>query len=128
MPSKIMGHHHQQNRGLQRNHRKNNSQHSRNHGKLKKIDSSTVRNRIRVAVKAIGKEKLGFTEKEVGTHSIRTSFATLLHLRKVDPILIQIGGRWKSKAFLKFIQRDTTEFAITRGISHRRNRDIKKLK
>ena len=62
-------------------------------GKLKKIDSSTIRNRIRVAVDAIGEEKLGFTAKEVGTHSIRTSFATLLYLRKVDPILIQIGGR-----------------------------------
>jgi len=79
-------------------------------------------------VKAIGKEKIGFTAKEVGTHSIRASFATLLYLRKVDPILIQIGGRWKSKAFLKYIRRDTTEIAITRGISHRRNRNIKKLR
>ena len=97
-------------------------------GKLKKIDSSTIRNRIRVAVDAIGEEKLGFTAKEVGTHSIRTSFATLLYLRKVDPILIQIGGRWKSTAFLKYIRRDTTEIAITGGISHRSNRKIKKLK
>ena len=79
-------------------------------------------------MKAIGKEKIGFTAKEVGTHSIRASFATLLYLRKVDPILIQIGGRWKSKAFLKYIRRDTTEIAITRGISHRRNRNIKKLR
>ena len=97
-------------------------------GKLRKIDSSTIRNRIRVAVDAIGEEKLGFTAKEVGTHSIRTSFATLLYLRKVDPILIQIGGRWKSTAFLKYIRRDTTEIAITGGISHRSNRKIKKLK
>jgi len=74
--------------------------------KLRKIDSSTIQYRIRVAVKAIGEEKLGFTAKEVG------------HLRKVDLILIQIGGRWKSKAFLKYIRRDTTEIAITRGISH----------
>ena len=61
-------------------------------GKLKRIDSSTIRNRIRVAVKAIGEEKLGFTAKEVGTHSIRTSFATLLYLRKVDPIFVESNG------------------------------------
>ena len=78
-------------------------------------------------MKAISEENLGFTAKEVGTHSICTSFATLLYLRKVDPILIQIGGRWKSKAFLKYIQRDTMEIAITRGISHRRDRNIRKL-
>ena len=51
-------------------------------------------------MKAIGEEKLGFTAKDVGTHSIRTSFATLLYLKKAGPILIQIGGRWKSTAFL----------------------------
>ena len=51
---------------------------------------------------------------------MRSTYAKLLHFKKVDPILIQIGGRWRSKAFLKYIRRDTTEITITRGISHRR--------
>jgi len=97
-------------------------------GKLMTIDSATVRERIRTAVKAIGEEKLGFTSKEIGTHSIRTTYATLLFLRNVDPITIQIGGRWKSTAFLKYIRRDTTGYEITNGISKKRNRHIKKLK
>jgi len=92
------------------------------------IDSATVRERIRTAVKAIGEEKLGFTSKEIGTHSIRTTYATLLFLRNVDIITIQIGGRWKSTAFLKYIQRDTTGYEITNGFSKKRNRYIKKLK
>lgn len=97
-------------------------------GKLMKIDSATIRERIRMAVKAIGEKKLGFTAKEIGTHSIRTTYATLLFLRNVDPITIQIGGRWKSTAFLKYIRRDTTGYEITKGISNKRNRYIKKLK
>ena len=63
-----------------------------------------MRTYLRRAVEAIGENKLGFTSKTVGTHSIRTSFAMLLTIMDTPDSLIMKKGRWKSNAFLRYIR------------------------
>ena len=52
---------------------------------------------------SFGKEILGFSHKEAGTHSIRSGFAMELYMAKVYPKTIMIMGRWSSSAFLRYI-------------------------
>ena len=51
-----------------------------------------------------GKERLRFSHKEVGTHSIRSGFSMELYLSKVYPETIMIMGRWASSAFIQYIR------------------------
>jgi hypothetical protein len=96
--------------------------------RLHYINSDTVRKRIRTAVELFGEKRLGFTASDVGTHSIRTSFATMLNLEKEDPLTIQAQGRWKSAAFMDYIRRDVIVHGLTTKITAKSNRNIKKLK
>ena len=58
---------------------------------------------------------LGFTGKDVGTHSIRSSLAMALYLAKRMVSTIMLIGRWSSDAFLLYIRRQVQEFSS--GIS-----------
>ena len=46
----------------------------------------------------------------IGTHSVRTSFAMLLHLMGIPDSTIQKKGRWKSSAFLRYIRTYVDQF------------------
>ena len=61
-------------------------------------------NSLRAGKLSFGEERLGFSHKEVGTHSIRSGFAMELYLPKVYPETIMIMGRWESSAFLWYIR------------------------
>ena len=50
---------------------------------------------------SFGKERLGFSHKEVGTHSLQSGFAMEHFLSKVYPETIMIMGRWAISAFLR---------------------------
>lgn len=82
-------------------------------GKLIKteISSYRIRTKIRAAVKAIGKEKLGFESTDVGCHSIRSGAAMALYLGHVPVLTIMIIGRWKSDAFLRYIRKQVALFS-----------------
>ena len=58
---------------------------------------------------------LGFTGKDVGTHSIRSSLAMALYLKKRQVSTIMLIGRWSSDAFLLYIRRQVQEFSA--GVS-----------
>ena len=58
---------------------------------------------------------LGFTGKEVGTHSVRSSLAMALYLSKRPVSTIMLLGRWSSDAFLLYIRRQIQEFST--GVS-----------
>ena len=58
---------------------------------------------------------LGFTGKDVGTHSIRSSFAMALYLSKRAISTIMLLGRWCSDAFLLYVRRQVQEFSA--GVS-----------
>ena len=58
---------------------------------------------------------LGFNGDEVGTHSIRSSLAMALYLKKRVISTIMLLGRWCSDAFLLYIRRQVQEFSA--GVS-----------
>ena len=88
--------------------------------KYVQIRSSDILKHIRNTVTQIGEDKLGFTAKEVGTHSIRSSFAMFLHLNGIRSDKIMLQGRWRSTAFLTYIRVQVTEFSL--GLSDKMNK------
>ena len=87
------------------------------HVQIRSID---ILKHIRNTVTQIGQDTLGFTAKEVGTHSIRSSFAMFLHLNGVRSDKIMLQGRWRSTAFLTYIRVQVTEFST--GLSDQMNK------
>ena len=79
------------------------------------ITQDEIRKHIKVQVDLIGKNILGFTSKQVGTHSIRSSFAMQLYLAGTPVTTIMLQGRWNSDSFLLYIRRQVQEFS--RGLS-----------
>ena len=59
---------------------------------------------LRAGALLFGKERLVFSHKEVGTHSIRLGFAMEIHLDKVYPETIMIIGQWANNDFLRYIR------------------------
>ena len=72
-------------------------------------------NFLRARTIYFGKEILGFSHKEVGTHSIYSGFVMELYLDKLYPETIMIMGRWASSAFLRYIGIQVSD--ISKGIS-----------
>ena len=62
---------------------------------------------------------LGVKANDVGTHSIRSSFAMALYLAKRPVSTIMLMGRWSSDAFLLYIRRQVQEFS--KGVSIKRS-------
>ena len=58
---------------------------------------------LRSGTLSFGKERLGFSHKEVVTHSIRSGFSMELYMYKVYPETIMIMGLWNSSAFQRYI-------------------------
>ena len=84
------------------------------------IRSSDALKHIRNTVTQIGQDSLGFSAKEVGSHSIRSSFAMFLHLNGIRSDKIMLQGRWRSTAFLTYIRVQVTEFSL--GLSDKMNK------
>ena len=91
------------------------------------IRSSTVQLHVKTTVTIIGKDALKVKASEIGTHTLRTSFATMLWLKKTDPKEIMILGRWLSNAFMKYIRRTVILTAGTDNISNPKNNNIRRL-
>lgn len=69
-------------------------------GSLFSIPSTMILDRIRSAVRALGKDKLRFTEDDVGTHSNRSRGAMGMFLVGTPIYTIMLTGRWYSEAFM----------------------------
>ena len=80
------------------------------------IKSKDVMSQIRLIVALIGEATLGFGPDDVGTHSIRSSFAMFLYLKRVGDSRIMLQGRWKSLAFMDYIRPQVDEFSA--GLSN----------
>ena len=85
--------------------------------KFSKISSKEILTDLRAAVDIIGPDILGFTSKDIGTHSVRSSFAMMAYLAKEPVYTIMLIGRWSSDAFLAYIEKQVKEF--TKGVSTR---------
>ena len=73
-------------------------------GKITHINSAQVLPRLRAVVELIGKSKLGFSEDDIGLHSLRSGGAMAMFLSGVPTIVIMRIGRWSSEAFLEYIR------------------------
>ena len=80
--------------------------------RLKYITSNLIRVQLRSSASSIGKETLGFVSWEISCHSIRSGFAMALVLVNTHPITIMIARRWKSNAFLKYVQKQIATFTV----------------
>jgi len=69
------------------------------------LTSKEVILHIRATVDVLGVEQMGFGPKEVGIHSIRSSFAMFLYIQFVRTDKIMLQGRWKSDAFLTYVRK-----------------------
>jgi len=80
-------------------------------GKLTTIPSSMILTRIRSAVRAIGKEKLGFTDRDVGTHSNRLGGAMGMYLVGTPVYTIMLLGCWSFNAFMRYIRKQVLDMS-----------------
>jgi len=86
-------------------------------GKATDINSIQVLARLRAIAVLIGKEVLGFTELDIGLHSIRSGGAMAMFLSGISTIIIKRVGRWNSDAFLEYIREQVESFTF--GVSQR---------
>ena len=80
------------------------------------ITSQMKTNSLRAATLSFGKERLVFSHKEVGTHSIRSGFTMEHFLDKVYLETIMVMGRWGSSAFMWYIRIQVSD--LSKGISN----------
>ena len=69
------------------------------------ITSAVIRTKWRAAVQILGKGRLGFGPMEMGAHPLRSGAAMEMYLAGVSPLTTMIIGRWRSDAFLLYIQK-----------------------
>jgi hypothetical protein len=82
-------------------------------GRLYSLTSKIMRQHLRETTTTIGCDSLGINNvTDVGTHSIRASFAMMLHLNKIADSTIMQMGRWKSDAFLVYIRKQVNTYGF----------------
>ena len=72
-------------------------------------------NSLRAVTLSFGEDRLVFSHKEVGTHSIRSGFFMEIYLAKEYPGTIIIMGQWASSAFLRYIPIQVSD--LSKGIN-----------
>jgi hypothetical protein len=83
--------------------------------KYVKVHSKQICLALRAAASNIGQDRLGYSPKELGTHSIRSGAAMTMYLSRLPVFTIMLIGRWSSDAFLRYIRHQVSEF--TSGVS-----------
>ena len=79
------------------------------------IPSRHITATLRTAATKLGFQKLGFHSREIGSHSLRSGGAMTLHLAGIPEHTIKIIGRWRSDAFLIYLQGQIATF--TQGVA-----------
>ena len=79
------------------------------------INSQHITATLRLEASKIGFQKLGFYPHEIGSHSLRSGGAMTLHLAGISEHTIKIIGRWRSDAFLIYLQGQIASF--TKGVA-----------
>ena len=79
------------------------------------VNSRQITALLRLHATKIGFQTLGFHPHEIGTHSLRSGGAMTLHLAGISDSTIKIVGRWRSDAFLIYLQGQIATF--TQGVA-----------
>ena len=80
-------------------------------GRLVQFTSEAVRTHLRDYIKVTDPLETFYKASKIGTHSIRTSFAMILHDIGVSPYIIKLIGRWLSDAWLSYIRQKLPDFS-----------------
>ena len=80
----------------------------------KSITSTNVVQILRLWAAHIGFKRLGFHPMEIGSHSLRSGGAMTLHQAGISDSTIKVIGRWKSDAFIIYLQGQVLSF--TKGV------------
>ena len=75
-----------------------------------KITSTQVRETLRKTVTLLREDEIGVKIDQVGTHSIRSTFAMILFTHGIEKTTIMRLGRWKSDAVLCYIRSQVSGF------------------
>ena len=70
---------------------------------------------LRATAKHIGFQRLVFSPYEIGSHALRSGGAMNLHQAHISYNTIKIIGRWRSEAFLIYLQGQLAK--LTKGVS-----------
>ena len=81
----------------------------------KLVTGSNIVFHLRATARKIGFQRLGFHTHEIGSHSLRSGGAMTLHQAHVPDSTIKIICRWRSDAFLIYLQGQVATFA--KGVS-----------
>ena len=76
----------------------------------RQITSTEIRNSLRKTVSTLGETEIGISCDDIGTHSIRSTFAMLLHTHGIDKTTIMKLGRWRSDAVICYIRDNVAGF------------------
>ena len=79
------------------------------------VTSSNVVATLRLWAAHIGFQRLGFHPMEIGSHSLRSGGAMTLHQAGMSDSTIKVIGRWKSDAFIIYLQGQVLSF--TKGVA-----------
>jgi hypothetical protein len=72
------------------------------------VSSTDIRNALRKSLIAIGPANLGIKPAQIDARSLRAGGATALLCVNVDPHSIQLLGRWKSDAMIRYLRISAT--------------------
>jgi hypothetical protein len=84
-------------------------------GSLHYFIRPNVLKQLCIAMKTLGPDILGFTEKDIGLHSTHSGAAMAMYLAGIPVFTIILLGRWSSDAFLCYIRKQVKEFS--QGVS-----------
>ena len=70
----------------------------------KSVIGSDIVLHLRATVRKIGFQRLGSNDHEIGSHSLRSGGAKTLHQARIIDSTIKTIGRWRSDAFLIYLQ------------------------
>ena len=79
--------------------------------KLVEITSDSIRKHLRKHILLVDPLQHHYQINRIGTHSIRTSFAMILHSVGIAKVTVMMLGRWASDAYLRYIRHNLADFS-----------------
>ena len=79
------------------------------------VTSTNIVSLLRLHAANLGSQRLGFYPQKIGSHSLSLGGGMTLHQVHIPDSTINIVGRWRSFAFLIYLQGQVVTF--TKGVS-----------
>ena len=84
-------------------------------GSWRFIRSKDIVDAVKKAIPLAGDDTSGFSEADVGSHSLRAGGATAMYINGQDAMKIQRAGRWTSNTFMTYIHSQLD--VVSQGLS-----------